>query len=263
MQGPQLPPATAPARAPGRVQARTGTTGAAVTHGTGEPAGRTVAVRGLPRPGDGLSSGMGAWGPRRLRGPGEGQLFVWRARAGQGHCDPLGIWCRRPAGKPGGQAGRSHLRPHVHQAPGDPSTEGTERGRPQVGLLPTLLDAGGPASGRQEGTQHQQAPAGGHPIRPEGSPGGGRGEAALCGHGSRSRNSARRGVLLTHTHTHPFVCITVNYRGSLLQLTARQRDSVRMGGQACPGGPRPARTRPPSALARPCPLVVTVYGCCN
>lgn len=93
--------------------------------------------------------------------------------------------------------------------------------------------------------------------------GGGRGEAALCGHGSRSRNSARWGVLLTHTHTHPFVCITVNYRGSLLQLTARQRDSVSMGGQACPGGPRPARTRPPSALARPCPLVVTVYGCCN
>lgn len=111
----------------------------------------------------------------------------------------------QPASRRPGQV--IHHRPHVHPAPGDPSTEGTERwptGRPPP---QPSWDAGVQPSRRQEGAQHHSPPEGHLSIRPEGSPVGGGAEERLWldGHGSRSLSSAQRRVVDTHTQ-HTLLC---------------------------------------------------------
>lgn len=60
-------------------------------------------------------------------------------RTGLGHRSSPGVWCRRPASKPRGRAGRLHTpRPLVHQTPDDPSTERPDRWVPTARPCPGL-----------------------------------------------------------------------------------------------------------------------------
>lgn len=154
----------------------------------------------------GLSSRMGARGPYHLRGTGQGQLFVWRTRAGLGHCDSLGIWCRRAAGKLAAGPGDHTTGPTSTQLQVTLLRKG-QRDGPQVGLLPSPpgMQAFNHPGGKK-GHSTTAPPRVASQSDQRGPRWGGAEERLwLGGHGSRSLSSAQRRVVDTHTQ-HTLLC---------------------------------------------------------